>query len=52
VGAALVLLPLWWVIGLSPAGQFLAGGVAGTLGVAYFSVANVFVYLNLRYERE
>lgn len=51
-GTAVVLLPLWWLVRLSPAGEQLAVGVAGTLGVAYYSVANVFVYLHLRYERD
>jgi hypothetical protein len=47
--AGLMAAPLL-LVGFSAGGQALALAAAGTLAVAYYSVANVFLYLHLRYE--
>jgi hypothetical protein len=48
--AGVAALPLGWVVGQSPAGLPLAWAAAGALVLAYYSVANVLLYLHIRYE--
>jgi hypothetical protein len=48
--AGVAALPLGWVVGQSPAGPALAWAVGGTLVLSFYSVANVLLYLHLKYE--